>query len=122
MVFDADHSSASPGFRFGFPTIEPVYYDDEKDQWAYMMITPSAGSVQFRQTVVTNTYETADSSYTQLVTTGAANPNDPVEDITIKVTTTDGTQMIYVWSMGAYRCTQIKDRRSNCGSRWRNRR
>ncbi len=113
MVFDADHSNASPGFRFGFPTIEPIYYDDEKDLWAYMMITPSGGRVQFRQTVVSNTYETADSSYTQLVVSGATNPNDPVENLTIIVTTTDGTQMSYAWSQGGYRCTQIKDRNGN---------
>ncbi|MEP7149084.1 MAG: VCBS repeat-containing protein [Acidobacteriota bacterium] len=113
MVFDPDHSNASPGFRFGFPTIEPIYYDDDKDVWAYMMITPSGGRVQFRQTVVSNTYETADSSYTQLTVSGATNPNDPVEDITIKVTTTGGTQMSYVWSQGAYRCTKIKDRNGN---------
>jgi YD repeat-containing protein len=113
MVFDADYSNASPGFRLGFPEIEPIYYDDDKDLWAYIMVTPSGRRIQFRQTAVTNTYETADSSYTQLVVTGATNPNDPVENITIKVTTTDGTQMSYVWNLGAYRCTQIKDRNGN---------
>ncbi|MEP7148674.1 MAG: VCBS repeat-containing protein [Acidobacteriota bacterium] len=113
IVFDADRSNASPGFRFGFSTIEPIYYDDDKDVWAYMMITPSGGRAEFRQTVVSNTYETADSGYTQLTVSGATNPNDPVEDITIKVTTTDGTEMSYVWSQGAYRCTQIKDRNGN---------
>jgi len=114
MIFDPDTSNISPGFRFGFPTIEPVYYSDNlKDTFAYMMVTPSGGRVEFRQTAVSNKYDTADSSYTQLVTTGATNPNDPVEDITIKVTTTDGTQMSYVWKAGAFRCTQIKDRNGN---------
>ena len=113
MVFDADYSNASPGFRLGFPEIEPVHYDSAKNVWAYLLVTPSGGRVQFRQTVVTNVYETADSSYAQLVVTGATSPNSPVENITIKVTTTDGTQMSYSWLLGAYRCTQIKDRNGN---------
>lgn len=113
MIFDPDKSNITPGFRFGFPTIEPAYYDDDKDVWAYIMVTPSGGRMEFRQTAVSNIYDTADSSYTQLVTIGATNPNDPVEDITIKVTSTDGTQMSYVWKAGAFRCTQIKDRNGN---------
>ncbi len=113
MVFDSDYSNASPGFRLGFAEIEPIYYDDAKGVWAYMMVTPSGSRVQFRQTTVSNVYETADSSYTQLVVNGAASPNDPVENLTIKVTTTDGTQMTYAWILGAYRCTEIKDRNGN---------
>jgi hypothetical protein len=113
MVFDPDTSNVSPGFRFGFPVIEPVFYDDNKDTFSYLMVTPSGGRVEFRQTAVGNTYDTADSSYTQLVTTGASNPNDPVEDITIKVSTTDGTQMSYEWKAGAFRCKEIKDRNGN---------
>ena len=86
MVFDPDISNISPGFRFGFPTIEPVYYDGTKQKYAYMMVTSSGSRVEFRQTAVSNVYETADSSYAQLVTTGASDPNDPAENITIKVT------------------------------------
>ena len=66
-----------------------------------------------RQTAASNTYETADSSYAHIVAGGASNPNDPVEDITLKVTDTDGTQMSYYWLAGAYRCSQIKDRNGN---------
>ena len=93
MVFDADHSNASPGFRFGFPTIEPTYYDTDqsKNVWAYMMITPSGGRVQFRQTAVTNIYEAADSSYAQLEVTNATHPNDAAaEGLLITVRATDG--------------------------------
>jgi len=113
MVFDGDYSNVSPGFRLGFPVIEPVYYDGTKQKYAYMMVAPSGARVEFRQTTVSNIYETADSSYTQLVTSGASDPNDPVDSITIKVTTTDGTQMTYSWNYGEFRCTQIKDRNGN---------
>ena len=79
-----------------------------------MMVTPSGARVQFRQTVVTNVFETADSSYTQLVVNNVTDPNDAsVEGLTITVRTTDGTQMSYVWNLGAYRCTEIKDRNGN---------
>ena len=113
IVFDPDYSNISPGFRLGFPTIEPVYYDGTKQKYAYLMVTPSGGRVEFRQTTVSDTYETADSSYAQLKTSGASDPNDPVENITIKVTTTDGTQMTYAWGYGEFRCTEIKDRNGN---------
>ncbi|MBK8464969.1 MAG: hypothetical protein IPL32_03990 [Chloracidobacterium sp.] len=113
MYFDADTSNVTPGFRFGFPVIEPVYFDSAKGIWAYMMVTPDGGRKEFRQQGASNYFETADSSYTQLKILGTETPNSPVEDITMTVTTTDGTQMSYVWSMGAYKCTQIKDRNGN---------
>lgn len=113
IYFDPDTSNVSPGFRLGFPTIEPIYYDTTKSKFAYMMVTTSGSRIEFRETAVSNVYETADSSYTVLETTGASNPNDPVENITITVKTTDGTQMKYEWKGGAFRCTEIKDRNGN---------
>ncbi|HEV8593313.1 MAG TPA: VCBS repeat-containing protein, partial [Pyrinomonadaceae bacterium] len=113
LYFDTNNDNISPGFRFGFPTIEPVYYDSLTEKWNYMMVTPSGGRVEFRQTTVSDTYETADSSYLQLVTKGAASPNDPVEDISITVTSTDGTKMEYEWKGGEFRCKEIKDRNGN---------
>jgi hypothetical protein len=113
IYFDTNADNISPGFRFGFPTIEPIYYDTVTAKFNYLMVTPSGGRVEFRQTAVSGTYETADSSYVQLKTKGADSPNDPVEDIDITITGTDGTQMEYRWSAGAYRCTQIKDRNGN---------
>ncbi len=113
MYFDPDFSNVSPGFRLGFPVIEPLYYDKKKDLWAYMMVTPDGARKEFRQIAASNQYEAADSSYTQLVTTGATSPNDPVENITIKVTSTDGTQMFYDWKGGAFRCNFILDRNGN---------
>jgi hypothetical protein len=41
MVFDADNSNVSPGFRFGFPTIEPSYYNGLTQKYSYLMVTPS---------------------------------------------------------------------------------
>ncbi|MGB7208366.1 MAG: VCBS repeat-containing protein [Pyrinomonadaceae bacterium] len=113
IFFDADMSNVSPGFRFGFPTIEPAYLDNKTGNFAYMMVTPSGGRVEFRQIIATNIYETADSSYVQLKTPANSNPNDPVENLTLTLTASDGTQMIYVWKGGAFRCSEIKDRNGN---------
>lgn len=113
MIFDPDDSNVTPGFRFGFPMIEPIYYDSDKSKWVFMMVGPDGGRTEFRQTSASAVYETPDSSYVQLVTSGASNPNDPVEDITIKVYGTDGTNMYYEWLLGAYRCKEIKDRNGN---------
>lgn len=112
MVFDPDNSNVTPGFRFGFPVIEAAHYD--KFMWTYMMVTPEGRRIDFRQmSGVNNVYDSADSSYAQIVTSGATNPNDPVEPITIMVATTDGTKMSYQWIAGAYRCTRITDRNGN---------
>jgi len=113
MVFDPDASNAGPGFRIGLPTIEPAYYDSAKSVWAYLMVTASGARFEFRQSGVGNTYFTSDSGYSRLTTKGADNPNDPVEDIEIVVTTTDGTSMHYIWLAGAYRCDRITDRNGN---------
>jgi hypothetical protein len=113
MYYDPDHCNVGPGFKFGFPTIEPAYYDSTKAVWTYLMVTPSGARLEFRQQGAGSTYETFDSSYTQLTTSGASSPNDPVENITITVKTTDGTQMSYDWKAGAFRCSRILDRNGN---------
>lgn len=41
LYYDVDRGNAGPGFRLGFPVIEPVYYDGAKAKFAYMMIAPS---------------------------------------------------------------------------------
>ena len=113
VYFNADNSNVSPGFRFGFPTIEPVYWDKTAERFNYLLVTPSGGRVEFRQIGVSDTYETADSSYTQIKTNGAGNPNDPVENISITLSGTDGSKMTYLWKAGAFRCSEIKDRNGN---------
>ncbi|MGB7203635.1 MAG: VCBS repeat-containing protein [Pyrinomonadaceae bacterium] len=113
MYFDPDRGNMTPGFRFGFPVIEPIYYNATRQKWAYMMVTPSGSRVEFIETAASNIYETADSSYTQLTVSGATNPFDPVENLSIKVTTTDGTQMTYAWGINSYKCTRVTDRNGN---------
>jgi YD repeat-containing protein len=113
IVFNADNDNISPGFRFGFPTVEPIYYDTQTGKYAYLMTTSSGAKVEFKQTAASDTYETADSSYTQLKTVGATNPNNPVENITLVVSGTDGTKTTYEWKAGAFRCSQIKDKNGN---------
>ena len=112
IFFDSDYSNVSPGFRLEFPTIEPVYQESGGDFY-YVMVNPSGARTEFKQTAVTNSYETADSSYLQLKVTGGSHPTDPVENLTITVYGTDGTQMSYEWKGGAFRCKEIKDRNGN---------
>jgi YD repeat-containing protein len=113
VYFDADSSNISPGFRFGFPTIEPVYWDKTASKFSYLMVTPSGARVEFKQIGASDTYQTTDSSYAQIKTIGAVNPNDPVENLTIKLSGTDGSVMTYLWKAGAFRCAEIKDRNGN---------
>ncbi|MCW5961698.1 MAG: VCBS repeat-containing protein [Pyrinomonadaceae bacterium] len=113
MIFDPDQSNVSPGFRMGFPTIEPVYWDKDNGRFSYLMVAPSGARLEFRQIGASDTYETADSSYLQLKTVGASSPNDPIESIQITVTATDGSQMKYQWIAGAFRLSEIKDRNGN---------
>ncbi|MBK7705200.1 MAG: hypothetical protein IPJ30_05325 [Acidobacteria bacterium] len=74
VVFNADNSNLTPGFRFGFPTIEPVYYDATTEKFAYLMVTPSGGRAEFRQSTNSNIFETADSSYAELKINGTSGP------------------------------------------------
>jgi YD repeat-containing protein len=113
IVFDPDMTNAGAGFRLGLPVIEPVYYDDSKSTYSYMMVAPSGNRIEFRQTAVGDTYDTADSSYTQLKTVGSSDPNQAVENVNIEVTTTDGTRMTYDYSDGLFHCTEIRDRNGN---------
>lgn len=113
MYFDPDTSNVTPGFRMGFPVVEPIYYNGTTQKWSYMMLMPDGTRKEFRQTSVGDTYETADSTYSQLVTVSPQGPNTPYEDVTLTFKTIDGTQVAYSWIGGAYRCTQIKDRNGN---------
>ena len=113
IVFDADNANVSPGFRFGFPTVEPVYYNSLRRKFSYLMVTPSGARVEFNQIGASEFYETPDSSYAQLKTVGATDPNTPIENISLLITATDGSTMTYEWKAGAFRCSQIKDRNGN---------
>jgi YD repeat-containing protein len=113
IVFNVDNSNVSPGFRFGFSTVEPAYYDSQTSKFLYLMVTPSGERVEFRQTAALDTYETTDSSYRQLKINGSATPNDPAENLSLTITSTDGIQMLYEWKGGAYRCQKIIDHNGN---------
>jgi hypothetical protein len=67
IKFDADRGFPGPGFRLGFPVIEPRYFDTAIPANAYLMITPSGSRVQLRQLGSSNIYESGDSSYLQLI-------------------------------------------------------
>ena len=102
ITYDADDGFPSPGFRLGFPTIEPLFYNSQAGKYAYLLITPSGSRVELRQNDTNpSIYESADSSYLQL---------DASQMI---LRTTDGTRLTYASSGGAYHCTQIKDRNGN---------
>jgi YD repeat-containing protein len=103
IKYDADRGTPSAGFRLGFPAIESRFYNPATNKNAYLMITPAGERVELRQVGASNVYEAANSSYLQLVDNGGA----------LTLRTTDGTQLSYLLSGNAYRCTQIKDRNGN---------
>jgi hypothetical protein len=99
--FDEDNGFPSPGFRLGFPTIQEKFFDAQSGVNVYLLVT--AGSrVELRQVGTSNVYEAADSSYVQLIDNGS-----------LLVRATDGTQLSYGWFDNEYRCIEIKDRNGN---------
>lgn len=117
LYFDTNVDNVSPGFRLGFPTIEPAYFVPggiaNDPYWAYVMVTPSGGRVEFKQNGVTKYFETTDLSYLQLEADAAPDPNIPVDDINLTLRGTDGSTLKFVWAGGAFRCSEIKDRNGN---------
>jgi YD repeat-containing protein len=103
IVYDADNGYPSPGFRLGFPTIQPSFFNTQTSKSTYMLITPSGGRVELRQTGTGNIYESVDSSYLQLTEYGAS----------LLLRTTDGTQLTFTRMDGEYVCTQVKDANGN---------
>ena len=102
LYFDEDIGTPSPGFRLGFPVVQEVFFDAQVGVNVRPMILPSGQRVEFRQVGTSNIYETADSSYLQLIDYGN----------TLTVRSTDGTVMNYVKYFD-WRCTQIEDRNGN---------
>lgn len=113
MVFDPDMGNITPGFRFGFPTIERARYHPTKDLWFFVMVTPSGKRVEFLQKSVSGLYFSSDSSYTILEMLTSTDPNDAPEAVSIRVTTADGTRWLYSWNSGSYKCAKITDRNGN---------
>jgi RHS repeat-associated protein len=103
IQYNADHGTPAPGFQLGMPRLQQKFLNTDANLYAYIMVTPSGGRVEMRQTGTAGVYESSDSTYTQL-TEGAA----PV------VRTTDGVQYVFGQSVsGEWRCTQVKDRNGN---------
>ncbi len=103
FYFDEDNGFPSPGFRLGFPTVQRKTFDAQTGKNVYLLLTPAGRRVALRQTTTATVYEAADSSYLQLIETGA----------TLLVRSTDGTQLSLVEANNEYRCAQVKDRNGN---------
>jgi YD repeat-containing protein len=110
VTFDADEGFPGPGFRLGFPVIQPRFYNPQIQQqgqparYSYLLVTPSGGHVELRQVVgTTGVYESADSSYLQLTEIGGA----------LTLVSTDGTRLSFYLLNGEYRCYEVKDRNGN---------
>jgi RHS repeat-associated protein len=107
IKYNADRGFPGPGFHLGFPTLQPRYQNDDTDIYAYMMVLPSGGRVEMRQVGTSNTYESSDSTYTQM-TYYAEGTGYAV------ARTTDGSQLLFQPSVNnEMRCTQVKDRNGN---------
>lgn len=105
ISFDADRGFPSPGFRLGFPVVQPRFYNPQTERYAYLLVAPSGQRVELRQVAGSaNTFESADSTYTQLIDNG---------DGSLTLRTPDGARLSY-WLMGGdYLCTEIRDRNGN---------
>jgi YD repeat-containing protein len=110
VTYDVDGGFPGPGFRLGFPLIEPKFVNPQLQQagqptrYSYLLLMPSGGRVELRQVGTSSVYESADSSYLQLVESGGAPQT---------LLSTDGTQMSFALANGEYRCCQMKDRNGN---------
>lgn len=105
ITFNADNGFPGVGFRLGFPTLQPQFYDFQAQAYAYLMVMPDGSRVEFRQVGTSGVYEAADSSYLRLEQIGAG----------FLLRTPGGGQMLYgsVDTSGELRCIQIKDRNGN---------
>jgi YD repeat-containing protein len=104
IAFDADRGQPSPGFRLGFPTIQPRYRDAQTGKYAYLLITPEGARVELRQAGGGNVYEATDNSSMQLSELGAG------QAVLRRV---DGTQLSFRLIGGQLQCTEVKDRNGN---------
>jgi YD repeat-containing protein len=110
VAFDADEGFPGPGFRLGFPTIQPKFVNPQLQQagqparHSYLLLTPAGERVELRQTATAGVYESADSSYLQLAESGG---------VPHTLRATDGTQLSFILLNGSYRCHEVRDRNGN---------
>ena len=104
-LYDKDNGFPSPGFRLGFPILEPAIFNNVTKKTSILMILPSGQRVDLRQVGTSNIFESADSSYFQLETNYAVQ--------TMYLRASDGTQLRFQQMVGGYKCNQIKDTNGN---------
>ena len=100
--FDPDNESLSPGFKIGFPSVSPRSFDAQTARNVYVFIA-GGRHVELRQVGTSNVYEAGDSSYLQLIDYGNS----------LRVRSTDGTQISYSGFANGWQATQVKDRNGN---------
>lgn len=103
IQYDVDQGFPAPGFRLGFPVVQPRFLHDATGSYAYMLITPGGAHIELRQIGTSNIYEAADSSYLQLIDYGSS----------LLLRDTAGTQWSFAPINGQYQCTEVKDRNGN---------
>lgn len=105
--FNSDRSfpGPGPGFTLGLPKIQQRYVNQDFGILSFLLVTPNGGHVELRQVADTNVYESADSSYTQLIDNGASK----------LLRTTDGMQFLFTSAPtdAEFNCIQITDRNGN---------
>src|SRR5215203_1136485 len=101
MSFNDDLGFPGPGFRLGFPVIQPLHYISETGKYGFVLIGRDGSRAELRQVGGSSLYEAADSSHLLLDTS------------TMTLRTNDGTQMSYALMGAQYNCTLIKDRNGN---------
>jgi len=101
VAFDNDRGFPGPGFRLGFPVIQPAYHNSEVDKQAFLLIAPDGSRSELRQVDSSTLYEAADSSHLLFNTAN------------LVLRTTDGTQLQFAPMGSDYQCTEIKDRNGN---------
>jgi YD repeat-containing protein len=107
MSFDDDHGFPSPGFRLGFPTLQPMYFNPEVGTTAFLLIGSDGSRTELRQVSSSELYESADSAHVLLDTSTL------LTNGSMTLRTTDGTQLKYEPTSSEYQCTEIKDRNGN---------
>ena len=101
ISFDDDRGFPGPGFRLGFPVIQPQYFNAEVGKYGFLLIGSDGSRTELRRVGTSTLYESADSSYLLL------------DASTMVLRTTDGTQLKYELKGSDFQCTEIKDRNGN---------
>jgi len=104
IAFDPDRGQPSPGFRLGFPTIQPRYLDTRTGKFTYLLITPEGKRTELRQVGGRHVYESVDNSLLQMIDNGA---NGAL------LLRPDGTRLSFKWLGDQLQCVEVKDRNGN---------